>query len=836
MKSLGYGRRESREQRAESKEQKALGSKLYALSPLLFALLLMGFSGIIAQVLLLRELLIVFSGNELTIGIILANWLIIEAAGSFLLGRCIEGIKRKVEAFVLVQMLFSLSLPSMVYLTRSLRVLLGVAPGEGLGFLHILYSSFFILFPVTLPHGALFTFGCKIHSQHSMVAQASLPVTKHPASSVQNAGSVGRVYLYETLGTIIGGVCFVYLMVPRLHSFQIAFIVASLNLISCVSLLSPFCRSDPAGRSHKVALASISMISLLSVSYLLFSRNADEIHRSSIDRQWEGQNVVHYQNSIYGNITVIDEEGQYTFFSDGIPVITSPDPDTTFVEEFAHIPMLSHPNPREILVLSGGAGGVISEILKHPTVENVDYAELDPLLLELVRKFPTPLTQLELSDSANVKVRNMDGRLLVQSTTHQYDLILIGLSTPSDLQVNRMFTKEFFLAAKKRLKDGGLIALTLPGSLTYLSEELRNLNACILNTLRAIYPYIRVIPGDFNLFLASASPQVSLIKASLLSQRLKERTLRVDLLTPRHIEYKLHERWADWFSQLIEGYRGERNYDFLPTAVFHSLAHWNALFSPSFHKYFMWFEKVGANLVFALFAIIVSISVATIASGVLLWRRGEPCVRPCVRLFSKVSIPFAVMSTGFAGMLFDLLLIFAFQTLYGYVFHQVGILITAFMFGTAVGSLLVTSLLKRIRRDIRLLIKMELAIIVFACSLPMIFLLSSRHFEHPASGPMIFSILSFISGFLIGSEFPLATKILLKDREPKVGTAAGLLYGADLFGGWLGGLMGGIVLLPVLGVVKTCMIAVMIKLSSLFALLLLHRIVIPPSEKAYHHL
>jgi len=831
MKSLGYGRRIF-DFRFTICDLKSKIRNPKSKMPLLFALLLMGFSGIIAQVLLLRELLIVFSGNELTIGIILANWLIIEAAGSFLLGRCIEGIKRKVEAFVLVQMLFSLSLPSMVYLTRSLRVLLGVAPGEGLGFLHILYSSFFILLPVTLPHGALFTFGCRIHSQYSMVAQASLPVTKHPASSVQKAGSVGRVYLYETLGTIIGGVCFVYFMVPRLHSFQIAFIVASLNLISCVSLLNPFCRSDPAGRSRKVALAGISMIFLLSVGYLLFSRNADEIHRFSIDRQWEGQNVVHYQNSIYGNITVIDEEGQYTFFSDGIPVITTPDPDTTFVEEFAHIPMLSHPNPREILVLSGGAGGVISEILKHPTVERVDYAELDPLLLELVRKFRTPLTQLELSDSANVKVRNMDGRLLVRSTTHQYDLILIGLSTPSDLQVNRMFTKEFFLAAKKRLKDGGLLVLTLPGSLVYLSEELRNLNACILNTLRVVYPYIRIIPGNFNLFLASASPQISLIKASLLSQRLEERVLRLNLLTPRHIEYKLHERWADWFSQLTEGYRGERNYDFRPAAVFHSLTHWNALFSPSFHKYFMWFEKVGANLVFALFAVIISISAAAIASGFLLWRRREPCVR----LFSEVSVPFAVMSTGFAGMLFDLLLIFAFQTLYGYVFHQVGILITAFMFGTAVGSLLVTSLLKRIRRDIRLLIKIELAIIVFACSLPMILLLSGRHLEHPASGPIIFSILSFISGFLIGSEFPLATKILLKGREPKVGTVAGLLYGADLFGGWLGGLMGGIILLPVLGMVKTCMIAVMIKLSSFFALLLLHRIAVLPSEKAYHHL
>ena len=72
------------------------------------ALLLMGFSGIVAQVLLLRELLIVFSGNELTIGVILANWLIIEAAGSFLLGRYISSVKRGTEAFIIVQTFFSL--------------------------------------------------------------------------------------------------------------------------------------------------------------------------------------------------------------------------------------------------------------------------------------------------------------------------------------------------------------------------------------------------------------------------------------------------------------------------------------------------------------------------------------------------------------------------------------------------------------------------------------------------------------------------------------------------------------------------------------------------------
>jgi spermidine synthase len=740
----------------------------------LFALLLMGFSGIVAQVLLLRELLIVFSGNEFVIGIILANWLIIEAAGSFLLGRCIESIRRRVEAFVVVQMLFSIFLPLMVYLTRNLRLILSVSPGEGLGFLHILGSSFFILLPVTLPHGALFTFGCKVYSGYSHTEQAS---------------SVGKVYLYETLGTIAGGLTFTYLMIPRCHAFQIAFFVSLLNLTSCLSLLIPFWT-----KKSRMAFAVILILPLIFTGYLLFSGRANEMHRSSIASQWPGQKVISYQNSIYGNITLVESEGQYTFFSDGVPIITTPDPDTTFVEEFAHISMLSHPEPQDILVLSGGAGGLMNEILKHPTVKRVDYAELDPLLLELIRQFPIPITQLELSDS-RVNIRNLDGRLFVQSTPDQYDLILMGLSIPSDLQVNRMFTEEFFLIAKEKLKHEGLLALTLPGSLTYLSDELRDLNACILDTLRTAYPYVRVIPGDFNLFLASSSPHISTIEAPLLSRRLGERSIRTNLLNQGYMEYRLHRRWQDWFSGFMEEYEGRKNSDFLPTAVFHSLAHWNSLFS-SFSL--GWFERVNLKY------IIIFISVVTLSFGILSWR---------VRRLSRLSIPLAIMNTGFAGMLLDLVIIFAFQTLYGYVFYQVGILITVFMVGTAGGSLLVTSLLERIRKDTRLFMIIELGIILFACSLPLVFLALHRSHEYPGM-PVVFSVLSFISGFLIGSQFPLAAKIHLR-YSPKLGETAGLLYGADLFGGWIGGLMGGIVLLPVLGVMKTCVVIAMIKLSSL---------------------
>ncbi|MBU3958806.1 MAG: spermine synthase, partial [Candidatus Omnitrophica bacterium] len=504
---------------------------------LIFAIMVMGFSGLVAQILLLRELLIIFYGNELSIGIILANWLILEAFGCFFLGKRIGHFKRRIGAFVGLQLIFSLYLPLAIYLIRTLKDIIGVSAGEGLGLIPMLCSSFLILLPISVSHGALFTFGCKLYSLYSSDKGRSLPDAWQAGASgskQQGAQSIGKVYIYETIGTILGGIGLTYLLIPYFHSFQIAFGVSLLNIILCAYLLGPFWQKKQIA-TNKV-LGSLSGALLVVCAYLLFSPESDKIQQFSVNQQWKGQEVLHYQNSTYGNVVVTKREGQYTLFSDGIPIITSPVPDITFVEEFVHLPMLSHLQPKEILVISGGAGGLINEILKHP-VERVDYAELDPLILEAVRRFPTALTEGELSDP-RVNIKHIDGRLFVKTSLHKYDLVLVGLSNPSDLQVNRLFTKEFFSLVLKRLKEEGILVISLPGSLTYLSEELKNLNTCILNTLETIYPYVRAIPGDgTNLYLASTSPGVSLINHSQLSQRLKERKLNLSLLTPGHIEY-----------------------------------------------------------------------------------------------------------------------------------------------------------------------------------------------------------------------------------------------------------------------------------------------------------
>ena len=77
-----------------------------------FAILVTGFSGLIAQILLLRELLVSYLGNELTLGIILADWLIGEALGVFIIGKLIDRIRNKAAVFTILQIGFSLALPS----------------------------------------------------------------------------------------------------------------------------------------------------------------------------------------------------------------------------------------------------------------------------------------------------------------------------------------------------------------------------------------------------------------------------------------------------------------------------------------------------------------------------------------------------------------------------------------------------------------------------------------------------------------------------------------------------------------------------------------------------
>jgi spermidine synthase len=752
--------------------------------PLLKAsLLIMGLSGIIAQILLLRELLVSFYGNELTLGIILANWLLLEATGSFFVGKTVEKTDKKTEIFVLLQLVFSLALPMAIYLSRTFKNILIATPGETVGFASIFVSSLLILLPVAIPHGALFTYGSKLYAQYSD----------------EDASSIGKVYILETLGTILGGLSITFLLVQYFNSFEIALMVSLLNTLVSVFLLWPDRR--PLLFTSRTVFYGLSVFLTLLHTLTLFT-GAERIHWSSIRSQWKEMKVLHYENSVYGNIAVAQREEQFTFFTNGIPAISTPVPDMAFIEAFVHFPMLSHERPGSVLILSGGAGGLIHEILKYP-VRRIDYVELDPLLFKLLNQFPTPITRSELSDP-RVKIHNTDGRFFIQQIPERFDLIFIGLSAPQELQTNRFFSSQFFRIAKHKMNPDGILILTLPGSLTYLSKELKELNGCILDTLKEVYPYVKIIPGDTNLYLASSSDKLGQVTVREMVQRLEAGRIQTRLITRGYLDDRLHERWQTWFFQSMEGRTPRINSDFHPLGVFFSLSYWNALFSPYLAKFF----QITENL--TLQQTITVVSIFSILVALFFIKKPDASI---------LSVPYAIFTTGLTGMIFNLAILFTFQTLYGYLYHQIGLLVAIFMMGIAAGGLFIIRRMDRLRNKSLFFLRTELGIILFSVLLPFLFFAFARTLQEGSMSPRfeaVFWATSFLSGLFMGLQFPLATKIYLHNSSKKgtLGHAAGLIYGADLLGGFFGGLFGGVLLLPILGLKETCFLMALIKISS----------------------
>lgn len=759
---------------------------------LVFATVVTGFNGMVIQLLLLREMLVVFHGNDLAIGVVFANWLAIEAFGAYFLGKRIERAKRRTSWFITVSILFTILAPVAIFLTRMVRELAGVMPGVGMGVLPIFYSSFFILLLPSLLHGALFVFTCKLCSQAGEA--------KGVSNEQNGASSIGWVYVWETIGHILGAVVFTFLMVLFFNSFTIVLAAGALTIIACIALLN--------FRQGMSSVAAITLLFAILIIHgvLLFSDIDNKLHYKAIAKQWPNQEVVHYQHSLHGNVAVIEREGEFTFITDGIPVITTPTPDIVRVEEFVHFPMLTHPNPQNVAILGGGAGGVITEILKYPSISRVDYTEMDPLLISLVKKFSTPMTEAELSDP-RVNTLLVDGRRFMKLTDQKYDLIFVGASNPENLEVNRYFTAEFASLVKSRLAPGGIMVISLPGSLTYMGGELKNLNKVIINTLKSVFPYLHVIPGDYNILMASNTNDATLINAGLIYQRLSERQIESRLITFPYLDNRLAQRWLDWFWMEVElDATEEINSDFRPKGFFYSLAYWNAMFNPDLRKFFAQLERLNTTFFIILFGI------GTIA--LLLLGR-------FVKRSRGIVVPYSVATTGFAGMAFDLVLIFAFQALFGFVFHWVGLLLAAFMAGAFVGGLVMTRVMHRIKSDRQTFITIEIAVGLFAIVLPLAIILLAPHLENPVLffiGQLCFLLLALVAGTLTGLKFPLANKLYLA-RSNDVSRSAGLLYGIDLLGGWAGGLIVAVVLLPVLGLVGTSLVVIMIKASSLVMLL-----------------
>ncbi|MBZ5707154.1 MAG: fused MFS/spermidine synthase [Acidobacteriia bacterium] len=742
-------------------------------------LALIGFTAIVAQIVLMRELMVVSYGNEISLGVMLASWLLWTALGSNFLGKLAVRARDPGRVMASLQMILAVTFPATVLAVRASRGVLRATPGEILGPVPMLLTSLLTLGCFCAVSGCLFAAGSRLYAQQ---AEPSSPV------------ATSSVYLLEAAGSALGGILASLVLIRYFTSMQVALLVSLLNLVAAASLAI-----------RTVSRRRTLIVVLLGIFVLLGLPVAHRLEALSLARLWPGFRLVAARNSVYGNLAVVETPGSRSLFENGLLMFNAPDPAAA--EEAVHFALLQHPAPKSLLLIGGGASGSLLQALQHPSLERVDYVELDPTVLDLAQQY-FPQQWAAAGADPRVHVHNADGRLFLKSTDRTFDVILINLPDPQTAQLNRFYTFEFFREAAEKLNSGGVFSFQLRAAEEYISPELGDFLRCINKTLREVFPVVTTIPGESVHFFAAKQAGGLTENPQELISRLRSRHIETRYVREYYIPFRMMpDRMLD-LSRQIEP-RGDTpvNRDFAPIAYYFDVALWSTQFNQGYRRIFETIARVNFSYVMAWLGVLL----LAIGAAVhwLPHRAGRP----------RASAAFCTAATGFTLIGLEVLLLLGFQAIYGYVYHQLAIVIAFFMVGMALGS---WWRLRRSRsspttlldRKMVMLAGLQLVGAFSPVALYALFVLLSG-IRNPMGltlvSQVLFPVLALASGLLGGYQFPLASEVFFAGSK-SAPVSLGTLYALDLVGACLGALAVSALLLPVFGFLRSAVLIAAVNL------------------------
>jgi len=735
-------------------------------------LVLIGFTATVAQIVLLRELMIVFYGNEISLGVMLACWLLWTALGSSLLGRVAIWGSNPTKLMATLQTLLALLFPATILAVRASRGLFHALPGELLGPTPIFLTCLATLICFCAVSGWVFVAGSRFHVHES---GSSAPV------------AVNSVYLLEAAGSALGGILASLILLRSLNSLQIAFLVSTLNFMAAATL-------SLRRRTHRLVAVSALLVGWV----LIGLPEGGRMETASLARLWPGFRLVDTRNSVYGNLMVLEAGGIRNLFENGLLMFNVPDPATA--EESVHYALLEHPAPRSLLLIGGGAGGSLQQALQHPSLERVDYVELDPTVLELAQQY-FPQQWVAARTDPRVHVHHADGRLFLKTNDQLFDVIIVNLPAPQTAQLNRFYTSDFFREAAEKLADRGVFSFHLHAAEEYLSPDLSAFLRCVVKSLQQAFPVVRTIPGDTVHFFAAKREGVLAADPIELLSRLRARHLQTSYVREYYIPFRMMpDRVADLEQKIQPRLDTPVNRDLAPIAYYFDVALWSTQFNREYQYIFESVAKVRFGLLVAL--------AGALLFGLAAIIRCLP--RPAARVHASAG--FCIALAGLTMISLEVLLLLGFQAIYGYVYHELAILIALFMTGMALGSwwrLRVTRSARSLTPRAGLMRLAGLQILA-AMSPVLLYLFFSSLAGIRSSGllvvvsQIIFPATALLAGVLGGYEFALATEVFFAG-SPVPQTSMGMLYGVDLLGACLGTLVLSAFLLPLFGFLKAAM-------------------------------
>lgn len=200
--------------------------------------------------------------------------------------------------------------------------------------------------------------------------------------------------------------------------------------------------------------------------------------------------TIHREKTEYQDLAVIETlDAGRALVLDGC-IMTSDMDEFIYHEMIAHVPLCTHPSPEKVLVVGGGDGGSIREILKHDSIKQAVLSEIDEKVVEATKKY-LPNTSCKLDDP-RCRIMIGDGFQHVNTHPAEYDVILCDSTDPVGPGVV-LFSEEFYRGVYSSLKDDGIFVAQTESPFYY-----KDLLSRVSRTLKGIFPivktYVTVMP------------------------------------------------------------------------------------------------------------------------------------------------------------------------------------------------------------------------------------------------------------------------------------------------------------------------------------------------------
>jgi len=571
--------------------------------------------------------------------------------------------------------------------------------------------------------------------------------------------NIPGAYAMESLGSLISGI---------LVNFMLLWLFAPFSGLLLITIVFLILVSIFSWLFFRPSSSIITIIASTAIITFLFLPDFQSITEKLL---YKDQRLLADKETPYGQVVITEHEDQLNFYENGVLLFSSG--NLIRNEEDVHLAMVQHTHPEKVLLISGGISGAIGEILKYnPSL--IDYVELNPSLVNLSRKF------IQKNKNPVIRTHITDARRFIKKGNNTYDVVLINLPEPSTLQLNRFYTVEFFRELKRKLNPGAVISLSLPTASNYVSEQAGKLNSCIYLTLKNVFSNVLIIPLEKNYFLASDA-FLNIDIPGLISKK----NIPTVYVNGYYIDIRQLQERSSYVMKNISG-DVDINHNFRPVAFFYQLNFWLSHFGNS-----SWI------LVILLFM-----------TGLII-------------LFTLNPISAGLFTGGFTGASMEVILVLAFQVMFGYIFQMVGVIIMLFMLGLAAGA----GMTKRLfgNPQLKHYFMLQIILSIFSFLLPL-FLLWISFFNLPdwMVHAEIWGMTFFVS-FIVGMEYRLASYL---SRNNLVKGIAGN-YSAELFGSALGALLVTLFLIPLLGFIYTGIILALLNFFSAGILFIRRKIIVP---------